>query len=122
MFWKTLILGGFAILVIAVAVPELNRWYARLFTPTEEVAVVRGSSADTEQTLEIVTLLGFDAIPAILEPRFVSAEQADAWMLPGEQVLAVSINGESRAYPINVLSRHEIVNDVVGGVPVAVTW
>ena len=122
MFWKILIFGGFAIVVIAVAVPELNRWYARLFTQSEEVAVMRGSSADTEQTLEIATLLGFDAIPAIVEPRFVSAAEAEAWMLPDEQVLALSINGESRAYPINVLSRHEIVNDVVGGVPVAVTW
>ena len=122
MFWKILIFGGFAIVVIAVAVPELNRWYARLVTQSEEVAVMRGSSADTEKTLEIVTLLGFDAIPAIVEPRFVSAAEAEAWMLPDEQVLALSINGESRAYPINVLSRHEIVNDVVGGVPVAVTW
>ena len=39
-----------------------------------------------------------------------------------EQVLRLSINGEHRAYPIRMLSRHEIVNDVAGGVPVAVTW
>ena len=39
-----------------------------------------------------------------------------------EQVLGVSINGESRAYSIPMLSRHEIVNDVIGGVPIAVTW
>ena len=84
MFWKILIFGGFAIVVIAVAVPELNRWYARLVTQSEEVAVMRGSSADTEKTLEIVTLLGFDAIPAIVEPRFVSAAEAEAWMLPDE--------------------------------------
>lgn len=39
-----------------------------------------------------------------------------------ETVLGVSINGDHRAYPLNMLSRHEIVNDTVGGVPVAVTW
>ena len=39
-----------------------------------------------------------------------------------EKVLGVSINGESRTYSIPMLSRHEIVNDVVGGVPIAVTW
>ena len=39
-----------------------------------------------------------------------------------EQVLGLSIDGDSRAYPIKMLSRHEIVNDVVGGKPVAVTW
>ena len=46
----------------------------------------------------------------------------DGWMEAGEQVLGLSVNGEHRAYPIPMLSRHEIVNDVVGGVPVAVTW
>ena len=43
-------------------------------------------------------------------------------MRPEELVIGLSINGDSRAYPINILSRHEIVNDVVGGKPVAVTW
>jgi hypothetical protein len=37
-------------------------------------------------------------------------------------VLGVSINGESRAYSIPFLSGREVVNDVVGGVPIAVTW
>ena len=70
----------------------------------------------------MVTLLGFDAIPAILDPEFVTAAEAEDWMLPDEQVLGLSINGEHRAYSVPLLSRHEIVNDVVGGVPVAVTW
>jgi hypothetical protein len=39
-----------------------------------------------------------------------------------EQVLGLSINGEHRAYPIKMLSRHEIVNNVVGDEAVAVTW
>ena len=43
-------------------------------------------------------------------------------MASDERVLGVSINGDHRAYPLNLLSRHEIVNDTVGGVPVAVTW
>ena len=34
----------------------------------------------------------------------------------------MSIAGESRAYPVSILSRHEIVNDKLGGVPIAVTW
>ena len=37
-------------------------------------------------------------------------------------VLAVEINGDARAYPIEPLVSYEIVNDVVGGVPVAITW
>ena len=43
-------------------------------------------------------------------------------MKSNELVLGLSINGDSRAYPIPMLSSHEIVNDVVGGEPVAVTW
>jgi hypothetical protein len=43
-------------------------------------------------------------------------------MTPGERVIALEINGDARAYPINILSSHEIVNDVVGGQPVAITW
>ena len=74
------------------------------------------------QELTLVTLLGFDSIPAILEPDFVTAQVASDWMDSGEQVLGVSINGDHRAYSIPMLSRHEIVNDVVGGVPIAVTW
>jgi hypothetical protein len=72
--------------------------------------------------LQIVTVLPRDAIPAILEPRFVTAEEADAWTDPNVQVLGVSINGEHKAYPLPVLSRHEVVNDVVGGEPIMVTW
>ena len=60
--------------------------------------------------------------PAILDPEFVTAQEASLEYDPEEEVLGVSINGEHRAYPIKLLSRHEIVNDVVGGVPIAVTW
>ena len=76
----------------------------------------------TEPRYDIITVLGYDAIPAILEPNMVSIEEADEWMAPSEQVIGLSINGDHRAYSIPMLSRHEIVNDTVGGKPVAVTW
>ena len=43
-------------------------------------------------------------------------------MRDGEQVIGLDIGGQVKAYPINILSRHEIVNDVVGVTPLAVTW
>ncbi len=70
----------------------------------------------------IVTLLPPDAIPAISDPSFVSAEEADDQYDHDELVLGVEIEGDARAYSIPLLSRHEIVNDVVGGKPIAVTW
>lgn len=72
---------------------------------------------------EIVTLLPKDAIPAIRDPKplLVSAHEAKG-VRDTDQVLAVAIRGESRAYPIPFLSWHEIVNDTVGGLPIATTW
>ncbi len=70
----------------------------------------------------IVTLLPPDAIPAISDPAFVSADEADDQYDQHELVLGVEIDGDARAYSIPLLSRHEIVNDVVGGKPIAVTW
>ena len=75
-----------------------------------------------EREYEIVTLLPQDAIPAIDNPQFLTAEEATDQFDPFELVLGISINGDSRAYSIPQLSSHEIVNDVVGGIPVAVTW
>ena len=79
-----------------------------------------GSPASRE--LEIVTLLGFDGIRSIEDPRFVSSSAADENYGPEELVLGVEIEGDARAYSVPLLSRHEIVNDVVGGKPIAVTW
>ena len=62
-----------------------------------------------------------DGIPSIDDPSFVAL--AGAAELPGtEPVIAVSLNGDARAYPLRILIWHEIVNDTVGGVPVAVTF
>lgn len=59
-------------------------------------------------------------IAAIVEPRFVPAAEAgiddDAW------ILGVAIDGEARAYSLNLLNRHEVVNDRVGGRAVAAVW
>ena len=75
-----------------------------------------------ERSFEIVTLLPKDAIPAVFNPSFVTADEGDGLMVEQEMVIGLSINGDHRAYSVPFLSGHEIVNDVVGGVPVAVTW
>ena len=75
-----------------------------------------------ERDYRIVTLLPRDAIPAIDNPQFLDAQEADEEYDPGELVLGVFINGEARAYSISLLSRHEIVNDEIDGVKFAVTW
>ena len=93
-----------------------------------------GSTPDTDrkspplQNSKVVTvdsrlfnqLLPKDAIAPIYQPQFSSAQ--DASLRPGELVIGVDINGDSRAYPIGPLNRREMVNDIVGGVPILVTW
>ena len=76
----------------------------------------------TERSYRIVTLLPFDAIPAIDDPRFYSAAEADAEYDDDELVMGVTINGESKAYSTSHLDSHEIVNDMLGGRKNAVTW
>ena len=80
------------------------------------------SSAANLEDLEIITLLPRDAIPSIDNPTFYSVEEANEEYVLEELVLGVVIDGDARAYSTNLLDSHEIVNDVVGGQPIAVTW
>jgi len=65
---------------------------------------------------------GRDGIPALNNPRAVSAREGDEFMPPGALVVGVSIDGEARAYPHNILWWHEIVNDVLGSRPIVVSY
>ena len=113
--------GVIGLIVAVLFIPGVGQALGRLLMPHETV-IVPAQGGMEELELEIVTLLGYDSIPAILDPRFVSAAEASSSMRPDEQVLGLSIGDDHRAYSIGLLSRHEIVNDTVGGVPVAVTW
>lgn len=70
----------------------------------------------------IFSLLPRDSIRSIDAPRFVDTDAAARWMTDSEQIVGLVIGDEVRAYPINILSRHEIVNDIVGGTPVVVSY
>jgi hypothetical protein len=63
-----------------------------------------------------------DGIPPIDDPEFESIDMASQWLQPQSPVIAFELNGIARAYPLAILTRHEIVNDVIGDVPVAVTF
>jgi hypothetical protein len=64
---------------------------------------------------------GKDGIPALDRPRFLRVAEVD-FLGPQEPVIALTLAGGARAYPLQILVWHEIVNDVIGGVPVAVTF
>lgn len=59
-----------------------------------------------------------DLIPAIWKPEAIPADAAK-WLRDDDRVLGLAIRGEARAYPLRILEAHEMVNDVLGGQPVA---
>jgi hypothetical protein len=63
-----------------------------------------------------------DGIPALDHPRFIGVAEARGWLKPVEPVIALTVGNESRAYPLQILVWHEIVNDSVGGLPVTITF
>lgn len=63
-----------------------------------------------------------DGIPSIDRPKFGSIEEADRWLSDVSPVMSVEIDGEARAYPLAIMTRHEIVNDRIGDVPISVTY
>lgn len=71
---------------------------------------------------EIVALLPRDGIPPIDDPVYWDINRAKNTFFEHEPVMVVDIDGDARAYPLSILMWHEIVNDVIGGKPVSVTY
>jgi Protein of unknown function (DUF3179) len=64
-----------------------------------------------------------DGIPSIDNPKFTSVQEADEKFLEdSDLVVGLNINGDIKAYPLQILVWHEIVNDIVGKTPIAVTY
>jgi len=69
--------------------------------------------------------IGKDRIPSVESPQFVSATDprlAAAGVGPDTPVLGVVVEGEARAYPVELMDLHEVVNDEFAGEPYAVLW
>ena len=71
---------------------------------------------------EMYTLLPPDGIPAILDPEFVTGEEAAAQMSAEESVMGLAIEGDAVCWSTWQLDHHEIVNDVFNGTAIAATW
>ncbi|MGD9701202.1 MAG: DUF3179 domain-containing protein [Acidimicrobiia bacterium] len=91
------------------------------------LSIARGGSGDgaPEPLVNVIEIISGgpppDGIPSIDEPVFLRAVDVD-FLAENEPVLALEIDGDVRAYPVQILMWHEIVNDTVDGVPVAVTY
>jgi hypothetical protein len=118
---------GLAVLSVAVfgiAISALlwGLLAAREDAPTDANAVPRPLGSPPSLSLaHVEDVLPQDGIPAIDEPKFAGVAAID-WLDPQEPVIALEVNGESRAYPLQILTWHEVVNDEIAGVPVVVTF
>jgi len=102
---------------------------ATLLTLALALAAAEATSLRTNRAKALVPLEEIipggpppDGIPAIDRPAFVDPAAAAAWLHAREPVLALTIGDDARAYPLQILMWHEIVNDVVGGASVAITF
>jgi len=62
-----------------------------------------------------------DGIPDLKNPKMISASEA-TYLEPDDHVFGLSINGDHRAYPLRITNAHEMVNDIVGGEPISLSW
>lgn len=67
---------------------------------------------------ELVWIAPWDVLDTITEPQFNDAP----YVLPQDEVVGLAIGNESHAYPLKLMNWHEVINDVVDGVPVVVSY
>lgn len=94
-----------------------------------EIQALRAQGWTTDFSKRAIPLTEFhdggpprDGIPPIDHPRFVALASGDRFLTPREPVIAVQVGTQARAYPEQILVWHEIVNDDLGGIPVAVSY
>ncbi|MDR4470150.1 MAG: DUF3179 domain-containing protein [Nitrospira sp.] len=107
------------VLLLAVgAVVILAAWLGFRKSPTTTFDLTR-HSVPLDQLVDGGP--GKDGIPAILNPKFISATDA-TFLHDDDRVLGLTAGTEAKAYPIKILNWHEIVNDTIGGKAVVVTY
>lgn len=66
--------------------------------------------------------LGREYFPALIEPRFVSAKEASRWLGGQQEIIGLTTKTGAKAFPLFLLERHEVVNDVTDGNPVVIIY
>jgi hypothetical protein len=131
--WVLLIAGLVTIALIAWAVmPALVNVWQR---PPGDGRTIESYGFDLStlsvprETL-VPVMLHRDMVPVLTDPPIITAaeatrlteEERGKFLVSTDRVIGVVINGEARAYPIQLITVHEVVNDALGGVPIAVTY
>ena len=71
---------------------------------------------------EITVVLPKGTFPKLDYPEFLKKDKGIKSFVPNEPVIVVELNGEAKAYPLNMLTTHEISNDNIGDIPILATY
>jgi len=120
-------LQSLAVLILLWSVGGLHAGVAQPSLPPDAPKALQQFDTDySKHSIDLSTLKSGgppkDGIPSIDDPSFVSVEAAGDWVAPEEPVILLEHEGTPRAYPLQILTHHEIVNDRIAGTPVAVTF
>jgi len=131
-FWK-----GLSDLLIEndiPAPPDYRRWKQELLTAVDVAWIHPFNDTDADIDWRLVTFGGVLAdtrpfgsdetcscIPALDNPPNVSAAEGD-WYPGNRPVFGIMLNGETRAYPLNIMETHELVNDAIGDRAISLTY
>jgi hypothetical protein len=123
MIWIGLVMGIF---VVGLTLSYSNTDHPPPSTSSISSSGVAAVSAQEKSVVPLDQIVSGgpapDGIPSIDNPKFMSVKEADKLLKDSELLVGLNINGDIRAYPLQILVWHEIVNDNVGGIPVAVTY
>ncbi|MEM8752574.1 MAG: DUF3179 domain-containing protein [Pseudomonadota bacterium] len=102
---------------------ELKRSVFYGFDPRFADFIGEGRLEGARVRFEEVTWGGVttDGIPPLDRPKMMKAAEAD-YLVGSDPVIGVEVDGDARAYPLRILAWHEMLNDVIGGVPVALPF
>jgi len=122
----SLLIVGALLVILAIVgatfvLTRTERFTGAVATGPVERARAGASDPGILDPSDIVEVVPPDGIPAIDEPKFLTTQQA-SWLSAREPVIAVEVDGEARAYPLQIMTWHEIVNDTIRGTPIAVTF
>ena len=116
------------ILSVIIVTPSINSNPTSITIAADNTNSVVAAIAEQEKSIVPIDQIVSggpppDGIPSIDNPKFISVQEASKFLKDSELVLGININGDIRAYPLQILVWHEIVNDKVDGViPVVVTY
>ena len=135
--WRS---GGWLLLLMAILVLAVVAWRVVPLLGTSSRAIGDGlhvesygfSMAGLNVPRELVVAAGFpkDGMPALVDPAAMpgtgvvplNESRRGKYVVTSDRVVGVILGGEARAYPVRLLNWHEVINDTLGGIPIAVTY